>query len=57
MPELVQIGEATEEVLAAMTRAHAKWEEKESAAKKEESGVMCRNLSPARVTKANENEE
>ena len=41
VPELVQISGATEEVLAAMTRAQAKRRsrEEESASKKEESGV------------------
>ena len=41
-------------MLAAITRA-AKRREEESASKKEkESGVTCRDLSPARVTKVNE---
>ena len=59
MPELVQIGGATEEVLAAMTRAQAKRRsrEEESASKKEEFGVTCRDLSPARVMKVNEEEK
>ena len=60
VPELVQIGGATEEVLAAMTRAQAKQRarEEESASKKEkESGVTCRDLSPARVTKMNDEEK
>ena len=60
VPELVQIGGATEEVLAAITRAQAKRRsrEEESASKKEkESGVTCRNLSPARVTKVNDEEK
>ncbi|KAL5467241.1 hypothetical protein EMCRGX_G031441 [Ephydatia muelleri] len=58
VPEQVRIGGATEEVLAAMTRAQAKRREEESASKKEkESGVTCRDLSPACVTKVNEEEK
>ena len=57
VPELVRIGSsepAGEEALAAMTRAQAKRnrEEEERASKKEKgSGITCRGLSPAPITK------